>query len=64
VAVNNKQPVRSSRGRLCISVKVLKLCQREVVVNPASRRNSNNPIARYICKLGGNKDLARKDKEG
>ena len=64
IAVNNKQPVRPSRGRLRISVEMLKPRQREVVVNPASRRDSNNLVARQIVKLGGDKDLAREDKKG
>jgi hypothetical protein len=64
IAIDNKQPVYSSRGRLCISVKVLQLRQREVIVNLASRRDSNNPVARQIVKLGGDKDLAREDKKG
>lgn len=64
MAVNNKQPVRPSRRRLCISVKVLKLRQRKVVITLASRRDCDNPIARQITKLGGDEDLACKDKEG
>jgi hypothetical protein len=46
MAVDNKQPVRPSRGRLRIGIEVLQPRQREVVVDPASRRDSNNPVAR------------------
>jgi hypothetical protein len=46
MAINNKQPVRPSRGRLCIGVEVLKLRKRELVVDPASIRNTNNLVAR------------------
>jgi hypothetical protein len=46
IAVDNKQPVRPSRGRLCMGVEVLQPRQREVVVDPASRRDSDNPVAR------------------
>ena len=46
MAVNNKQPIYSSRGRFRIGVEVLKPRQGEVVVNPASRRDSDNLIAR------------------
>jgi Holliday junction resolvase RusA-like endonuclease len=46
MAVNNKQPIRPNRGRLRISIEVLKLREREVVVDPASRRDSDNLVAR------------------
>ena len=45
-------------------IKILKLRKRKVVVNLASRRDSNNLIAKQTCELGGNKDLPCKDKEG
>jgi hypothetical protein len=64
MAVDNKQPVRPSRGRLCMSVEVLQPRQREVVVDPASRRDSDNPVARQIVEPGGDEDLAREDKKG
>jgi hypothetical protein len=63
IAVNNKQPIRSSRDCLYIGVKVLKLRYRNVVISLASRRDSNNLVARETSKLGGDKDLACKDKE-
>jgi hypothetical protein len=47
-----------------MSVEVLQLRQREVIVDPASRRDSDNPVTRQIVKLGGDKDLAREDKKG
>jgi hypothetical protein len=47
-----------------MSVKVLQPRQREVIVDPASRRDSNNLVARQIVKPGGDKDLAREDKKG
>ena len=43
---------------------MLKLRKREVVTDLASRRDSNNLVARYIYKLGGNKDFPYKNKEG
>jgi Holliday junction resolvase RusA-like endonuclease len=46
VAVNNKQPICPSRGRLRMSVEVLKPRQRNVIIIPASRRDSDNPVAR------------------
>jgi hypothetical protein len=46
MAVNNKQPIRPSRGRLYIGVKVLKPRKRELIINPASIRNTNNPVTR------------------
>jgi Holliday junction resolvase RusA-like endonuclease len=46
MAVNNKHPVRPSRRRLRIGIEVLKLRKREVVVDPASRRDSDNLITR------------------
>jgi hypothetical protein len=46
MAVNNKQPICPNKGRLCMCIKVLKLREREVVVDLASRRDSNNLIAR------------------
>ena len=46
MAVNNNYLIRLSRRRLYISIKVLKLRERKVVVNLASRRDSNNLIAR------------------
>jgi hypothetical protein len=64
MAIDNKQPVHPSRGRLRISVEVLQLRQREVIVDPASRRDSDNPVARQIVKPEGDKDLAREDKKG
>jgi hypothetical protein len=45
MAVNDKQPICPSRGRLRMSIEVLKPREREVVVDPASRRDSNNLIA-------------------
>jgi hypothetical protein len=63
MAVNNKQPVGPSRGRLCIGVKVLQLRQRKLVVNLASSRNSYYLVARQISVLGRDKDLACKDKK-
>jgi hypothetical protein len=47
-----------------MSVEVLQLRQREVIVDPASRRDSNNLVTRQIVKLGGDKDLTREDKKG
>jgi hypothetical protein len=44
MAVNNKQPIRLSRGRLCIGVEVLKPRQRNIVISLASKRDSNNLI--------------------
>jgi hypothetical protein len=35
MAINNKQPIRLSRGRLYISVKVLKPRKRELIINLA-----------------------------
>jgi hypothetical protein len=64
MAIDNKQPVHPSRGRLRMSVEVLQPRQREVIVDPASRRDSDNPVARQIVKLGGDKDLACEDKKG
>jgi hypothetical protein len=64
MAIDNKQPVHPSRGRLRISVEVLQPRQREVIVDPASRRDSDNPVARQIVKPGGDEDLAREDKKG
>ena len=46
MAVNNEQPICSSRERFRMGVEVLKLRQGEVVVDLASRRDSDNPIAR------------------
>jgi hypothetical protein len=46
MAVDNKQPVCPSRGRLRMGVEVLEPRQRNVVVDPASRRDRNNPVAR------------------
>jgi hypothetical protein len=46
-----------------MSVEVLQPRQREVIVDPASRRDSDNPVARQIVKPG-DKDLAREDKKG
>jgi hypothetical protein len=46
MAVNDEQPICSSREYLCMGVKVLEPRQGEVIVNPASRRDSNNPIVR------------------
>jgi hypothetical protein len=64
MAIDNKQPVHPSRGRLRMSVEVLQPRQREVIVDPASRRDSDNPVARQIVKLGGDEDLACEDKKG
>jgi hypothetical protein len=46
IAVDNEQPICPSRGCLRISVEVLKPRYRDVVVNPASRRDRDNPVAR------------------
>jgi len=46
MAVNDKQPICPNRGRLRMSIEVLKPREREVVVDLASRRDSDNPIAR------------------
>jgi hypothetical protein len=43
---------------------VLKLRQRDIVVSLASRRDCNNLVIRQTSELGGDKDLACKDKEG
>jgi Holliday junction resolvase RusA-like endonuclease len=46
MAVDNEQPICPSRGRLRMSVKVLKPRQRDVVISPASKRDSDNLVAR------------------
>ena len=46
MAVDNKQTIYPNRGRLCMCIKVLKLRKREVIVDLASRRDSNNLVAR------------------
>jgi hypothetical protein len=61
VAVDDKQPVDASRGRLRMAVEVLGPRQRDVVIGPAGRRDSNNSVARYTSEPGGDRNLACKD---
>jgi hypothetical protein len=46
MAVNNEQLICLSRGCLRMGVEVLEPRQRDLVIDPASRRDSNNPVAR------------------
>jgi hypothetical protein len=61
MAVDNKQLICPSRGRLRMGAKVLRPRQRDVVISPASRRDGNNTVARQASEPGGYKDLACKE---